>query len=49
MKFTDWHEGAIGERGRFTHYKSDGGKGVTYEYKHIDWESHFKGEKYYGL
>ena len=49
MKLRDWHEGAIGERGRFTHYKPDGKKDATYEYEHIDWDSHFKGEKYLGL
>ena len=47
------HEGAYGESGRFTGYIKDKNgndkKDATYDYKHIDWEKHFKGEKYLGL
>ena len=47
------HSGAIGERGRFTGYTKDKNgedkKDATYDYQHIDWDQHFKGQKYFGL
>ncbi len=53
LKLEQRHEGAHGESGRFTGYikGQDGNekKDATYDYTHIDWEEHFKGEKYLGL
>ena len=53
LKLEIRHQGAIGESGRFTGYikDKDGNekKDATYDYQHIDWERHFKGEKYLGL
>ena len=48
LKLEIRHQGAIGESGRFTGYikDKDGNekKDATYDYQHIDWERHFKGE-----
>jgi len=53
LKLEQRHQGAVGESGRFTGYTKDKEgnekKDATYDYKHIDWEKHFKGEKYLGL
>ena len=53
LKLEQRHEGAHGESGRFTGYikDKDGNekKDATYDYTHIDWEKHFKGQKYLGL
>ena len=53
LKLEQRHQGAIGESGRFTGYTKDKEgnekKDATYDYQHIDWEKHFKGEKYLGL
>ena len=53
QKLEQRHEGAIGERGRFSGYLKDKNgntkKDATYEYEHMDWEKHFKGDKYLGL
>ena len=53
LKLEQRHEGAHGESGRFTGYikDQDGNekKDATYDYTHIDWEEHLKGEKYLGL
>tara|TARA_R110000787_G_scaffold207800_1_gene317839 strand:+ start:57 stop:2468 length:2412 start_codon:yes stop_codon:yes gene_type:complete len=53
LKLEQRHEGAFGESGRFTGYikDKDGNekKDATYDYTHIDWEKHFKGQKYLGL
>ena len=53
LKLEQRHEGAHGERGRFTAYikdeKGNEKKDATYDYQHFDWEEHLKGEKYLGL
>jgi len=49
LKLEERLEGAIGERGRFTGYLSDGKKDATYDYQHIDWERHYSGKAYYGI
>jgi hypothetical protein len=53
LKLEERHQGAIGESGRFTGYikDKDGNekKDATYDYQHIDWDKHFKGQKYLGL
>ena len=53
LKLEERLDGAIGERGRFTGYtinkKGEKKKDATYDYQHINWEEHFKGEKYLGL
>ena len=53
LKLEQRHEGAHGESGRFTGYIKDQHgnekKDATYDYTHIDWEKHFKGQKYLGL
>ena len=53
LKLEQRHEGAHGESGRFTGYIKDQHgnekKDATYDYTHIDWEEHLKGEKYLGL
>ena len=53
LKLEIRHQGAIGESGRFTGYTKDkegnDKKDATYDYQHIDWEKHFKGEEYLGL
>jgi len=48
-KIEELHEGAIGERGMFTHYNSNGKKEATYQRQPFDWDQHLKGEKYLGL
>lgn len=48
-KLEELHEGAIGERGMFTHYNDNGKKEATYQRLPFDWEAHLKGEKYLGL
>ena len=48
-KLEELHEGAIGERGMFTHYNVNGKKEATYQRLPFDWEAHLKGEKYLGL
>ena len=53
IKLEQRHEGAHGESGRFTGYTKDkegnDKKDATYDYQHINWEKHFKGEEYLGL
>ena len=43
-KLEELHEGAIGERGMFTHYNDNGKKEATYQRLPFDWEAHLKGE-----
>jgi len=49
MKLEERLEGAIGESGRFTGYKTDGKKDATYDYTHIDWSKHYSGKEYLGV
>jgi len=53
LKLEERHQGAIGESGRFTGYIKDNDgnekKDATYDYRHINWDKHFKGQEYLGL
>ena len=54
LKLEQRLDGEIGGRGKFKGYFPPDEKGEikkegTYEYQHMDWEKHYKGEEYFGI